>query len=58
MVSQRFWLLKSEPKSFSIDDLALAKNQATLWDGVRNYQARNTLRDDMKVGDLGFFLSF
>ena len=55
MVSQRFWLLKSEPKNFSIVDLALAKNQATLWDGVRNYQASNTLRDVMKVGDLGFF---
>lgn len=51
----RHWLLKSEPDVFSIDDLARAKNQTTYWDGVRNYQARNTLRDDMKLGDLVLF---
>jgi predicted RNA-binding protein with PUA-like domain len=49
------WLLKSEPDSFSIDDLAKAPKQTTVWDGVRNFQARNTLRDSMKKGDLAFF---
>jgi predicted RNA-binding protein with PUA-like domain len=49
------WLLKSEPDSFSIDDLAKAPKQTTAWDGVRNFQARNTLRDSMKKGDLAFF---
>jgi predicted RNA-binding protein with PUA-like domain len=46
----QYWLMKSEPDVFGIDDL----QQVTLepWDGVRNYQARNTLRDEMKVGDL------
>jgi predicted RNA-binding protein with PUA-like domain len=43
--------MKSEPDSFSIHDLERAPNQTTFWDGVRNYQARNFLRDDMKVGD-------
>jgi predicted RNA-binding protein with PUA-like domain len=47
----RYWLMKSEPSSFSIDDLAHATNQTTSWDGVRNYQARNLLRDEVKVGD-------
>jgi predicted RNA-binding protein with PUA-like domain len=47
----RYWLLKSEPEAFSIDDLARAKKQTTRWDGVRNYQARNFLRDDLAVGD-------
>jgi predicted RNA-binding protein with PUA-like domain len=49
------WLLKSEPDSFSIDDLAKAPKRTTVWDGVRNFQARNTLRDSMKKGDLAFF---
>ncbi|MBX7220451.1 MAG: EVE domain-containing protein [Blastocatellia bacterium] len=49
--SQQFWLLKSEPTSFSIEDLRNAPNQTTCWDGVRNYQARNYLRDVMQVGD-------
>ncbi len=48
---RRYWLLKSEPESFAIADLAAAPRQTTSWDGVRNYQARNFLRDDMKVGD-------
>lgn len=48
----RHWLLKTEPESFSIDDLAAAPRQTTCWDGVRNYQARNFLRDDLQVGDL------
>jgi predicted RNA-binding protein with PUA-like domain len=49
------WLLKSEPGTFSIDDLAAAPRRTTAWDGVRNYQARNTLRDSMKKGDTAFF---
>ena len=47
-----FWLMKSEPDVFSYGDLVSAKGSRTHWDGVRNYQARNTMRDDMKVGDL------
>ena len=47
----RYWLMKSEPSVFSIDDLARAKSQTTRWDGVRNFQARNFLRDDIAVGD-------
>ena len=49
-----YWLMKSEPGTFGIDDLAKAKNQTTGWDGVRNYQARNFMRE-MKKGDLAFF---
>ena len=47
-----YWLVKSEPDVFSYAALVASKNSTTLWDGVRNYQARNTLRDDMKSGDL------
>jgi predicted RNA-binding protein with PUA-like domain len=47
------WLMKSEPDTFSIDDLKRKKREA--WDGVRNYQARNFMRDDMRVGDAVFF---
>ena len=47
--------MKSEPNAFSIDDLAQAKNQTTHWDGVRNYQVRNMLRDQIKQGDRVFF---
>jgi len=47
-----YWLVKSEPDVFSIDDLAAAPRQTTPWDGVRNYQARNLMRDGMKEGDL------
>jgi predicted RNA-binding protein with PUA-like domain len=50
----QYWLLKSEPRAFSIDDLAKAKKQTTCWDGVRNYQVRNYLRA-MKVGDQVLF---
>ena len=50
-MAKRYWLFKSEPDAFSIQDLAKAKDQTTLWDGVRNYQARNLLRDEMKKGD-------
>lgn len=48
---RRYWLLKSEPEVFSFDHLSQAKGRKTCWDGVRNYTARNTMRDDMKVGD-------
>ena len=47
------WLMKTEPDTFSIDDLKRKKREA--WDGVRNYQARNFMRDDMRVGDGVFF---
>lgn len=47
--------MKSEPEVFSIDDLAKSKNQTTFWDGVRNYQARNFMRDEMKIGDKVIF---
>jgi predicted RNA-binding protein with PUA-like domain len=47
--------MKSEPVSFSIDALAAAKGRTTGWDGVRNYQVRNFMRDEMKKGDLAFF---
>jgi predicted RNA-binding protein with PUA-like domain len=49
--SPKFWLLKTEPESFSIQDLAKATKQTTCWDGVRNYQARNFMRDEMTIGD-------
>jgi len=51
----RYWLMKSEPNEFSIDDLAAAPKRSTAWFGVRNYQARNFMRDQMTVGDLAFF---
>lgn len=50
-----YWLMKSEPNEFGIDDLSLRPNQTEPWDGVRNYQARNMLRDAMAVGDQVFF---
>ncbi len=46
-----YWLFKSEPDEFSIDDLKTAPGRKTHWDGVRNYQARNFMRDDMRPGD-------
>jgi predicted RNA-binding protein with PUA-like domain len=49
------WLFKSEPDTFGIDALAKAPKQTSAWDGVRNYQARNMLRDSIKKGDLAFF---
>ncbi len=51
---QQYWLLKSEPEAFSIEDLTHCPQQTTAWDGVRNYQARNYLRA-MKVGDQALF---
>ena len=50
-----YWLIKSEPEVFSFADLQAAAKKTTHWDGVRNYQARNTLRDAMKKGDRCFF---
>jgi predicted RNA-binding protein with PUA-like domain len=49
-----YWLMKSEPSTFSVDDLAAAPARTTSWDGVRNFQARNMLRDQMKKGDQAF----
>ena len=51
----RYWLMKSEPGEFSIDDLAAAPRKTAPWFGVRNYQARNYMRDQMRVGDRIFF---
>ena len=51
----QYWLMKSEPDEVSIDDLEAAPAQRVPWFGVRNYQARNFMRDTMKVGDLAFF---
>ena len=48
-----YWLMKNEPDAFSIDDLARVKVEP--WDGIRNYQARNFMRDDMSIGDPAFF---
>ena len=52
-MAKKYWLVKSEPNAYSIDDLV--KDKRTHWDGVRNYQARNFMRDDMKKGDLVLF---
>ncbi|MDZ7656735.1 MAG: EVE domain-containing protein [Sulfurimicrobium sp.] len=51
----RYWLMKSEPSDVSVDDLAAMPNQSVAWYGIRNYQARNFMRDQMKVGDQVFF---
>ncbi len=48
-----YWLMKSEPDAYSIDDLERDRREP--WDGIRNYQARNMIRDEMKVGDRAFF---
>ena len=50
-----FWLFKSEPDVFGIEHLKASPKQTTPWDGVRNYQARNLMRDEMRIGDLAFF---
>ena len=50
-----YWLLKSEPTTFGIADLEAAPDQTTPWEGVRNYQARNFLRDGLRLGDQAFF---
>jgi predicted RNA-binding protein with PUA-like domain len=48
---RQYWLMKTEPDVFSIDDLFKAENKTTMWEGVRNFEARNFMRDQMKVGD-------
>ena len=50
-----YWLMKSEPDTFSLDDLRSRPNSTEHWDGVRNYQARNMMRDQMRCGDKVFF---
>jgi predicted RNA-binding protein with PUA-like domain len=50
-----YWLMKSEPDAFSIDDLRACPKKTEHWDGIRNYQARNMMRDEMNKGDLIFF---
>ena len=50
----QYWLMKTEPTSFGVEDLAAAPRRTTSWDGVRNYQARNMLRDQMRRGDQAF----
>lgn len=54
-MSKKYWLMKSEPSTFGISDLASRPNQTEPWEGVRNYQARNFMRDDMQIGDEAFF---
>jgi predicted RNA-binding protein with PUA-like domain len=49
----KYWLMKNEPEAFSIDDLARVNVEP--WDGIRNYQARNFMRDEMSIGDKAFF---
>lgn len=51
----QYWLMKSEPSEFSISDFERRANHTEHWDGVRNYQARNMIRNEMKNGDLAFF---
>jgi predicted RNA-binding protein with PUA-like domain len=51
----RYWLLKSEPSCFGLEDLKQSPDQTTHWDGIRNYQARNFMRDNMQLGDKAFF---
>ena len=51
----QYWLMKSEPSVFGIDHLIKCKNQTEPWDGIRNYQVRNMLRDQMQPGDQAFF---
>ena len=50
-MAKRYWLFKSDPDTFGLPELKKCKNKTTLWDGVRNYQARNLLRDSIRVGD-------
>lgn len=50
-MAKSYWLFKSEPSEFSLEDLKKSKNHTTFWNGVRNYQARNFLRDEIKKGD-------
>ena len=50
-MAKKYWLFKSDPDEFSWNDLKKSKNQTTFWDGIRNYQVRNFIRDEMKKGD-------
>jgi predicted RNA-binding protein with PUA-like domain len=50
----KYWLLKTEPTTYSWEDLKKEKNRTTSWEGIRNYQARNYIRDEMQAGDLAF----
>lgn len=52
---RRYWLLKSEPTTFSFDDLLKSPNRTTFWNGIRNFAARNFIRDGMQLGDRAFF---
>lgn len=54
-MKMRYWLMKSEPYEFSIDDFAALPGQTVAWEGVRNYQSRNFMRNQMAVGDPVFF---
>lgn len=51
----KYWLMKSEPNVFSLQDLRQCPNQTEPWDGIRNYQARNFMRDEMRIGDRVLF---
>jgi predicted RNA-binding protein with PUA-like domain len=53
MSERQYWLMKSEPEAYSIDDLK--RDDVEPWDGIRNYEARNTMRDEMKIGDRALF---
>ena len=50
-MAKKYWLMKSDPDTYGWNDLAAEKRQTTCWDGVRNYQARNMLRDEIREGD-------
>ena len=54
-MARKYWLMKSEPDVFTFEDLKNEPNSTAHWDGVRNYQARNFMRDEMRVGDLVLF---
>ena len=54
-MTENYWLMKSEPNAFSITDLKNSPGQTSCWDGVRNYQARNFMRDKMQIGDRVLF---
>ena len=54
-MARRYWLMKSDPGTFSWDDLERSPGKRTCWDGIRNYQARNYLRDEVQVGDAVLF---
>ena len=56
-LARKYWLMKTEPGVFSFDDLMRAPKRTTHWDGVRNHQARNFMRDEMQVGD-GVFIYY